>query len=112
MPMTSSGPERPKFTVVEGGGALVPPGDSQRSDIDLYLGVHGACGADDMDPDLMFPDEDDLIAIAAARAICQNCIVKGPCLEYALNLPQPRHQEGIYSGTTRVERLEILSKQA
>lgn len=49
---------------------------------------------------LMFPKEHkDITYIAKARAICKECKVKRPCLEYALQFP-PADMHGVWAGLT------------
>jgi len=40
-----------------------------------------------------------------AKAICQQCSVRKPCLEYALDI---REQHGIWGGLTESERRAML----
>lgn len=55
----------------------------------------GACG--DADPDLFIPEGN---ASLAAKAVCNGCPVKAPCLEHAVNTGAV----GIWGGTTDAER--------
>ncbi len=41
----------------------------------------------------------------AARAVCESCPVRRPCLEYAIT--SSRVLEGIWAGTTEVERTQM-----
>jgi len=68
-----------------------------------YLGwmAQGACQR--ADPDLFFPvaaGRAGLPRVRAAKAICQGCAVRDPCLSYGL----ATRQEGIWGGTTLEER--------
>jgi hypothetical protein len=48
----------------------------------------------------MFPKEHkDITYIVDARAICSECIVKGQCLEYALEFPSA-DMHGVWAGLT------------
>jgi WhiB family redox-sensing transcriptional regulator len=46
---------------------------------------------------------------AAAKAICDTCTVKAPCLEYALRIREPH---GIWGGLNEQERKQVLSRRA
>src|ERR1700691_5888683 len=71
-----------------------------------FLGwmAQGACQR--ADPDLFFPiaaGRAGLPRIRAAKAICQGCAVRDPCLSYGL----ATRQDGIWGGTTLEERRTI-----
>jgi len=71
-----------------------------------FLGwmAQGACQR--ADPDLFFPiaaGRAGLPRIRAAKAICQGCAVRDPCLSYGLATTQ----DGIWGGTTLEERRTI-----
>jgi len=57
----------------------------------------------EMDPAIFFPN--DGIGVQVARRICEECSVKGPCLEYAL---VNRVDHGVWGGTSERERRRIL----
>jgi WhiB family transcriptional regulator, redox-sensing transcriptional regulator len=42
-----------------------------------------------------------------AKAICQSCPVRKPCLEYALTIKEPH---GIWGGLNEMERKPLLGK--
>ena len=46
---------------------------------------------------------------AAAKAICADCPVRAPCLEYALSIQE---QHGVWGGTTEAERRLLLDARA
>lgn len=59
----------------------------------------------DEDPELFFPDKGEWAKARQAKAVCQGCAVRGPCLHDALNGPQATNDEtGIFGGTTPRER--------
>lgn len=59
-----------------------------------------------MDPEIFFPrTEEDA---GPALAVCAECPVREPCLEYAL---QNREREGIWGGATERERRRILRRR-
>ena len=60
----------------------------------------------EMDPRVFFPS--DGIGVHEARRICDECPVKGPCLEYAL----ANHVDhGVWGGTSERQRRRILKKR-
>ena len=44
-----------------------------------------------------------------AKAICQSCAVREPCLEYAMRIREPH---GIWGGLNELERKHLLARQA
>lgn len=59
------------------------------------------------DPDIFFPKSNTgpaLAQIAAAKTICDACVVKADCLDYALTTNQ---DSGIWGGITETERRQI-----
>lgn len=44
-----------------------------------------------------------------AKLICRSCVVRRPCLEYALEI---REQHGIWGGLNEVERRALLDSRA
>ena len=66
---------------------------------------HAICR--DTDPDLFFPvgtTGQALVQIERAREVCNQCPVKGDCLEFALETNQ---DSGIWGGTSEEERRAI-----
>ena len=56
------------------------------------------------DPDLFFPigsTGEPMIQAAAAKRICQGCVVRQACLQFALETNQ---DTGVWGGTTEEER--------
>ena len=64
----------------------------------------GRCA--DVSPSVFFPS--DGVGVDAARKICQECDVRGPCLEYAL---VNRIDHGVWGGTSERERRRILRQR-
>jgi WhiB family redox-sensing transcriptional regulator len=67
--------------------------------------VHSACR--DTDPALFFPvgtTGPALEQIASAKAVCDACDVKEPCLEFAVGTNQ---DSGVWGGTSEEERRQI-----
>ena len=61
----------------------------------------------DTDPDLFFPvgtTGPALEQIAAAKAVCDSCEAKSPCLEFALTTNQ---DSGVWGGTSEEERRKL-----
>lgn len=61
----------------------------------------------DTDPDLFFPvgtTGPALEQIAAAKAVCDTCEAKEPCLEFALTTNQ---DSGVWGGTSEEERRKL-----
>jgi WhiB family redox-sensing transcriptional regulator len=59
----------------------------------------------DTDPALFFPvgtTGPALEQIASAKAVCETCEVKDPCLEFAVSTNQ---DSGVWGGTSEEERL-------
>ena len=56
------------------------------------------------DPDLFFPDGEDVESIAKAKAVCAACPVRPECLAFAVELNQ---SEGIWGGHTPAERRRL-----
>lgn len=46
---------------------------------------------------------------AAAKAICERCPVRRPCLDFAIAI---REQHGIWGGLNEVERKQLLERRA
>lgn len=66
----------------------------------------------DTDPDLFFPvgtTGPAIEQIANAKAVCESCEAKQPCLEYALTTNQ---DSGIWGGTSEEERRQIRRRWA
>jgi WhiB family transcriptional regulator, redox-sensing transcriptional regulator len=59
-----------------------------------------------LDPRLFFPADDE--DAGPATAICAECPVREPCLEFALG---SREREGVWGGTTERERRRILRRR-
>ena len=56
------------------------------------------------DPDVFFPDGEDVVGIAQAKAICAACPVREDCLAFAVELNQT---DGIWGGRTPAERRRL-----
>jgi WhiB family redox-sensing transcriptional regulator len=59
-----------------------------------------------LDPEIFYPvtDEEALVA----KAVCDDCPVRTPCLEHALGL---REKEGVWGGATDKERRRIIRQR-
>lgn len=78
--------------------SLPPIGDAEVDDYDFtdYANCRG------LDPDLFFPERG--ASIKEAQAVCQGCVVREECLEYALETKQ---LHGIWGGASERERRRI-----
>jgi len=81
--------------------APLPPGT------DLTWRARGACRAPDIPTRVFFPGRGDIETVGAARAICAGCVVRQPCLDFALTVGA----EGVWGGTTRQERESMLGRR-
>jgi WhiB family redox-sensing transcriptional regulator len=52
--------------------------------------------------------EDKLAREHRAKAICAQCAVRQPCLQYALKIREPH---GIWGGLNELERKQLLAQQ-
>lgn len=77
--------------------ALDEPGDIFSSIAFMDL---GSCRG--VDPDVFFPDRGE--SLAPAMAICDQCIVRDECLEYALDNGE---RFGVWGGTSERERRRL-----
>ena len=59
-----------------------------------------------VDPDIFYPASDE--EAEAAKAVCSQCPVRQPCLEYAL---ANRERDGVWDGDTLPERRRILRQR-
>lgn len=64
-----------------------------------------------VDPDLFFPvgvTGPAIPHIASAKAVCESCRVRQPCLDYALDT---RQDAGVWGGLSEEERLALRRKR-
>ena len=59
-----------------------------------------------VDPDVFYPISDE--EAEEAKAICDQCQVRQPCLEYAL---ANRERDGVWGGATERERRRIIRQR-
>lgn len=55
-----------------------------------------------VEPDIFYPASDEEAEVA--KAVCGQCAVRQPCLEYAL---ASRERDGVWGGATEKERRRI-----
>jgi WhiB family transcriptional regulator, redox-sensing transcriptional regulator len=60
----------------------------------------------DISPSVFFPS--DGVGVEVARAICADCPVKAPCLEYAL---ENKIDHGVWGGASERERRRIARRR-
>jgi WhiB family redox-sensing transcriptional regulator len=65
---------------------------------------HAACYG--LDPQIFYPAIDE--EAEEAKAVCEDCPVRQPCLEYAL---AEREKEGVWGGATERERRRIIRQR-
>ena len=61
-----------------------------------------------VDPQVFHPAEEDDVAAAQAKAICDVCPVIESCLEYAVST---REKEGVWGGMTARERRRLVRQR-
>ena len=66
----------------------------------------GACRG--ISADVFYPDSEEEIDAAEAKAICADCPVRQACLEYAL---AHREREGVWGGATERERRRLIRQR-
>lgn len=69
---------------------------------------HAQAACRGLDASIFYPAEDDVEAIEAARRICAQCPVNGPCLEHALSV---REKDGVWGGCTERDRRRIIRQR-
>ena len=65
---------------------------------------HAACRG--VEPDVFYPVSDEEADVA--KAICDQCSVRQPCLEWAL---AERERDGVWGGATERERRRLLRQR-
>jgi WhiB family redox-sensing transcriptional regulator len=87
--------------------ASPPPVATGGEERDWRLGA--ACA--EVDSELFFPEPGQVPQVAAAKAVCAGCAVRGPCLAAALHGPQARDDHaGIFAGTTASQRVRLRGR--
>ncbi|PGH49697.1 WhiB family transcriptional regulator [Streptomyces sp. Ru87] len=87
----------------------VPPETHPRALGDHTWHDHAACRSTphhQVDPELFFPDPDELDRIRAAKSLCAQCPVRRTCLDAAL---EAGDRDGIRGGMTEEEREPLHS---
>ena len=72
----------------------------------MNLSWRQRAGCRGVDPDVFYPSTDE--EAAAAKAICNQCPVQQPCLEYALS---QRERDGVWGGATERERRRMIRQR-
>lgn len=60
-----------------------------------------------LNPDIFFADKGDTKAIRVAKSICNGCVVRSECLEFALE----NNQSGVMGGTSERDRRNIKTER-
>jgi WhiB family redox-sensing transcriptional regulator len=84
--------------------AAVKPMELDLSAKALPWREHGACRGSS--PELFFPPEED--EGSAAKAVCNACVVRTTCLEFAI---ATRERDGVWGGLTAVERRRLIRRR-
>jgi len=74
------------------------------SPMNLSWRQHSACRG--VDPEVFYPVSDE--EAEEAKDICAECVVRQPCLEYAL---ANRERDGVWGGATERERRRIVRQR-
>lgn len=72
----------------------------------MNLSWRQRAGCRGVDPDVFYPTSDE--EAEAAKAICGQCPVQKPCLEYAL---ANRERDGVWGGATERERRRMIRQR-
>jgi WhiB family redox-sensing transcriptional regulator len=72
----------------------------------MNLSWRQRAGCRGVDPDVFYPSSDD--EAQSAKAICAQCPVQQPCLEYAL---ANRERDGVWGGATERERRRMIRQR-
>jgi WhiB family redox-sensing transcriptional regulator len=72
--------------------------------MDLAWRQRAACRG--IEADVFYPGTEE--EAEAAKAICAHCLVRQPCLEYALAV---RERDGVWGGTTEKERRRLVRQR-
>jgi len=65
-----------------------------------------AAACQGVDPEVFYPFSDE--EAGAAKAVCERCAVRQPCLEFALT---SRERDGVWGGATERERRRMLRQR-
>jgi WhiB family redox-sensing transcriptional regulator len=94
------------------GDLRCPPGGHMRQGSEMWQ-VKAACrgpqAAVFFPPSHAERKEEKASREIRAKAICQQCHVRGDCLEYAIRIREPH---GIWGGLNEVERKTVLDRRA
>ena len=72
--------------------------------MDLAWRQRAACRG--IEADVFYPGTEEEAEVA--KAICARCLVRQPCLEYALAV---RERDGVWGGTTEKERRRLVRQR-
>ena len=69
---------------------------------------HAKAACQGLAPEIFYPTTDDDADAAAAKAVCAECQVREPCLEFALAV---REKDGVWGGATERERRRMIRQR-
>ncbi len=69
---------------------------------------HSKAACQGLAPEIFYPTTDDDADAAAAKAVCAECQVREPCLEFALAV---REKDGVWGGATERERRRMIRQR-
>ncbi len=69
---------------------------------------HSKAACQGLAAEIFYPTTDDDADAAAAKAVCAECQVKEPCLEFALAV---REKDGVWGGATERERRSMIRQR-
>jgi len=103
--------DEPPAAPVSGAGDFRDPPDGVSSTFAIMADLLGqtaepwrakaGCASPDVDRRWFYPARGDMVAVAAAKAVCWACPVTAECLDYALSRPEIH---GIWGGLGARER--------
>jgi WhiB family redox-sensing transcriptional regulator len=69
---------------------------------------HSLAACTGLDPDIFYPASEDDSDAAPAKLVCAECVVREPCLEFALAV---REKDGVWGGATERERRRMIRQR-
>lgn len=66
--------------------------------------TYARCRDVEVDPDLFYPDRGGSSTAEPAKRVCASCLVREPCLQFALDNDE---KLGVWGGTSEAERRKL-----